>query len=134
VAIQAFNPFSAHRLALSELAWEPGLYSQIVFFQHIFDFIGKTLNQPVWIGNSAITPALAEVHPGRASEALVLATMHLGRALQQQGDMEGGKVYLQRAMALGSVTFRQECPEATATLSRMEMALDGGTVVSRAIH
>lgn len=78
--------------------------------------------------------ALAEAHPGRASEALVLATMHLGRALQLQGDMEGGKVYLQRAMALGSVTFRQEFPEEAATLSRMEMALDGGAVVSRAVH
>gem|GEM_PF-6735439 len=78
--------------------------------------------------------ALAETHPGRASDALVLAIMHLGRALQLQGDMEGGKVYLQRAMALGSIAFRKEFPEAAASLSRMEMALDGGAIVSRAVH
>jgi tetratricopeptide (TPR) repeat protein len=78
--------------------------------------------------------ALAETHPGRHSDALVLAAVHLGRALQQLGDMEGGKACLQRAMALGSVTFRHEFPEAAATLSRLEMALDGGSVVSRAVH
>jgi tetratricopeptide (TPR) repeat protein len=78
--------------------------------------------------------ALAETHPDRHSEALVLAAVHLGRALQQLGDMEGGKVYLQHAMALGSVAFRPEFPEAAATLSRLEMALDGGSVVSRAVH
>jgi tetratricopeptide (TPR) repeat protein len=78
--------------------------------------------------------ALAETHPGRHSEALVLAAVHLGRPLQLLGDLEGGKVCLQRAMALGSVTFRPECPETAATLSRLEMALDGGSVISRAIH
>ena len=35
--------------------------------------------------------ALAETHPGRDNVALVLTTMHLGRALQLQGDMEEAK-------------------------------------------
>ena len=77
---------------------------------------------------------LAETHPGLHSEAEVLAVVHLGRALQQRGDMEGGKVYLQRAMALGSVAFRQEFPKAAATMSRLKMALDGGSVISCAVH
>jgi tetratricopeptide (TPR) repeat protein len=77
---------------------------------------------------------LAETDPGRDNVALVLATMHIGRALQLQGDMAGGKGYLQRAMALGSVAFRKEFPEAAATLSRMELALDGGAVISRVVH
>jgi tetratricopeptide (TPR) repeat protein len=78
--------------------------------------------------------ALAKAYPDRASEALVLATMYLGRALQLQGDMVRGRLYLQRAMALGSAAFQQEFPDAAATLSRLEMALDGGAVVSRAVH
>jgi tetratricopeptide (TPR) repeat protein len=78
--------------------------------------------------------ALADTHPGRGSEALVLATVHLGRALQLHGDMAGGKASLHRAMALGRAAFRQEFPEAAATMSRLEMALEGGGVVSRAVH
>jgi tetratricopeptide (TPR) repeat protein len=78
--------------------------------------------------------ALAETHDGRDSEARVLTAVHLGRALQLLGDMEEGKVYLQRAMALGSIAFRHEFAEAAATMSRLEMALDGGAVISRAVH
>jgi hypothetical protein len=64
----------------------------------------------------------------------VLATVHLGRALQLRGDMKEGKAYLQRAMALGSVAFRKEFPEAAATMRHLGTALEGGAVASRAVH
>jgi tetratricopeptide (TPR) repeat protein len=77
---------------------------------------------------------LAETHHGHESDAWVLAAAHLGHALQLLGDMAGGKVYLQRSMALGSVAFRHKFPEAAATMRHLEMALEGGAVVSGAVH
>jgi len=68
--------------------------------------------------------ALAETHPGGDSEAVVLAAVHFGRALQRLGDMKAGKASWQRAMARGSVALRQAFPAAAATMRRLEMALD----------
>ena len=41
---------------------------------------------------------------------------------------------MQRAMALGSIAFQQEFPEAAATLRCLEIALEGGAVISRTVH
>jgi tetratricopeptide (TPR) repeat protein len=78
--------------------------------------------------------ALAETHHGHESDAQVLAATHLGNLLLLRGDRHGGKTYLQRAMALGSVAFRKECPKAAATMRHLEIALEGGAVVSHAMH
>ena len=78
--------------------------------------------------------AIAETRHGRASDAWVLAAVHLGNVLQLLGDMQGGKACLRRAMALGNVAFRKEFPEAAATMRHLEMALEGGAVVSQTVH
>jgi tetratricopeptide (TPR) repeat protein len=77
---------------------------------------------------------IAEAHNGPKSNALVLAAIHLGNILRLLGDREGGIAYLKRGMALGQVTCREEFPEAASTLSHLETALEGGAVISRALH
>jgi hypothetical protein len=37
-------------------------------------------------------------------------------------------------MALGKIAYAKEFPEAAATLSHMEIALEGGPVISRTVH
>jgi tetratricopeptide (TPR) repeat protein len=78
--------------------------------------------------------ALAETQDGPERDALALACMHLGNLLLLLEDRTGGVGYLKRGAAVGKVAFEKEFPEAAATMSRMEMALDGGAVISRAVH
>jgi tetratricopeptide (TPR) repeat protein len=78
--------------------------------------------------------ALAETHHGHDSDAQVLAATHLGNLLLLLGDRNGGKTYLQRAMALGSISFRKDFPKTATTMRHLELALEGGAVISRAIH
>ena len=85
----------------------------------------------------------------------------LGRALEHLGDLQGEKHTinkpsprpkrktdlkvmdwcwlhalgnLKRGAALGKVAFRDACPAAAATLRHIEIALDGGAVISHAVH
>jgi hypothetical protein len=39
-----------------------------------------------------------------------------------------------RGMVLGKVAYAKEFPEAAATLSHMEIALESGAVISRIVH
>jgi hypothetical protein len=77
---------------------------------------------------------LAEAHDGPDSDGLVLACAHLGNLLLQLGDRQEGIRCLKRDAALGKAAFRDACPAAAATLSHIGIALDGGAVISRALH
>jgi len=48
--------------------------------------------------------------------------------------MKEGKAYLKPAMAFGNVAFRKEFSEVAATMKHLEMTLEEGAVVSRAVH
>jgi putative transposase len=77
---------------------------------------------------------IAETQQGAKYDAKAVALLYLGYVLQLLGDRKGGIAYVKRGMALGKVAYAKEFPEAAATLSHMELALEGGAVISRMVH
>ena len=66
--------------------------------------------------------------------SVITGACYSGNVWQLLGDMQGGKASLQRAMALGNVACRKRWPEVAATMQPLERALEGGAVVSHAVH
>jgi eukaryotic-like serine/threonine-protein kinase len=77
---------------------------------------------------------IAETQQGAKYDARAVALLYLGNVLRLLGDGKRGIAYVKRGMALGKVAYAKEFPEAAATLSHLETALEGGTVISRALH
>jgi tetratricopeptide (TPR) repeat protein len=77
---------------------------------------------------------IAETQQGAKYDARAAALLYLGNVLRLLGDGKRGIAYVKRGMALGKVAYAKEFPEAAATLSHIEIALEGGAVISRIVH
>jgi eukaryotic-like serine/threonine-protein kinase len=77
---------------------------------------------------------IAETQQGAKYDATAAALLYLGNVLRLLGDGKRGIDYVKRGMALGKVAYAKEFPEAAATLRHMEIALEGGAVISRMTH
>jgi hypothetical protein len=83
----------------------------------------------------AQTPdVVASFEQGAKYDARAAALLYLGNVLRLLGDGKTGIAYVKRGMALGKVAYAKEFPEAAATLSHMEIALEGGAVIARMVH
>ena len=77
---------------------------------------------------------IAEMQQESKYDATAAALFYLGNVLRLLGDGKRGIGYVKRGMALGKVAYAKEFPEAAATLSHMEIALECGAVISRVTH
>ena len=78
---------------------------------------------------------IAETQQGAKYDATGCSRLlYLGNVLRLLGDGKGGIAYVKRGMALGKVAYAKEFPEAAATLSHLETAMEGGAVISRIVH
>jgi tetratricopeptide (TPR) repeat protein len=77
---------------------------------------------------------IAQTQQGGKYDATAAALLYLGNVLRLLGDGKTGIAYVKRGMALGKVAYAKEFPETAATLSHMEIALEGGAVISRVTH
>jgi hypothetical protein len=77
---------------------------------------------------------ITETQQGAKYDARAAALLYLSNVLRLLGDGKGSIASLKRGMALGKVAYAEEFPEAAATLSHLEPALEGGAVISRAFH
>jgi serine/threonine-protein kinase len=95
--------------------------------EHLGDLEGAKISY-----QKALT--IAETQQGAKYDAKAVALLYLGNVLQLLGERKGGIAYVKRGMALGKIAYAKEFPEAAATLSQMEIALEGGAVISRMVH
>jgi tetratricopeptide (TPR) repeat protein len=77
---------------------------------------------------------IAEAQEGTKYDARAAALLYLGNILRLLGDGKEGIAYVKRGTALGKVAYAKEFPEAAATLRHMEIALEGGAVISHLTH
>ena len=77
---------------------------------------------------------IADTQQGAKYDARAAALLYLSNVLRLLGAGKESIAHLKRGMALGKVAYAEEFPEAAATLSHLETALEGGAVISRALH